>query len=185
MSQASRLEIGTKNTRTVRDWFISHTDDIFSMISNEKNCQLLWGYIYMLQNFCERYIGMASHIINSDDFINDPRTRYFEEQSFLYVQSMLSTEDMHVLQAVGSFLWVYHDNRTWDIFTQVLKKKRDKLTLAHITSDLGYCYRIITKKETVYDFLGKELASAQLISKEQIINLREIFQILEAKSVPS
>ncbi|MBC1471814.1 hypothetical protein [Listeria seeligeri] len=170
---ASCLALGTKNTIPVRTWFISHTDALMKMISSEKDSSLLWGYIYMLQSFCCRYIHKAQLVKNSEDFMRSEATIYFEEQAILLVNRLTTSDDRKVLQAVGSFLWVYKDNRAWDIFIKVLSKKKDKLTLSHITIAISALYD---------DIIKTQQNAGELISKSQVQELIDIFLIIGPKS---
>lgn len=40
--------------------------------------------------------------------------------------------DMKVLRVVGSFYWVYKDNRSWGIFIKLSSKKKDELTFSDV-----------------------------------------------------
>ena len=186
LSMASRLELGSRSTKPVQEWFISHTDEIISMMSHETDSRLLWGYIHMLSWFCDRYINYAHLTRDNDDFINDPRTKHFKEQAYFYVESMIATKDMKVLSAVGCFLsTICHDKRAWDLFAIVLQKKRDKMTLTNIKQRVSRCRRLTIEKETICDIWGNPLSYDEVISKEQIITLREVFQNIESKTMAS
>lgn len=64
----------------------------------------------------------------------------FEEECKVYVRSLLGkNQNSKVMQAIASFFWVYNEEFVWDIFIEVLKKKKDKLTLSHIGIAIRQC----------------------------------------------
>ena len=94
----------------------------------------------------------------------------FEEKSKEYARGLLTTQNHpKVLQAIASFFWIYEEPFVWDIFIEVLKKKRDKLTLSHIGIAIRQCYR-----------LSQEHNRADYISDSQ---LKELVEVLESKEI--
>lgn len=183
LRQAACLELGAKNTIPVREWFISNTDSLLDVIKNETDSNLLWGYVYMLQCFCGRYIDNWRLVQNSEDFANDKRTHYFKEQAITLVKAMITTEDLKVLQAVGSFLWLYGDCRAWDAFLKVLARKKDSLTLSHITLAVSQCHGVVVGGNKKLDYCGKVIDSGEaIISLNQAKALVERFLEIEKKS---
>lgn len=173
LRQASCLELGTKNTIPVRIWFISHTEELMQVISSEQDSKLLWDYIYMLKSFCGRYIHLSHLVKNSEGFKNDERTIRFEKMAISLVNDLSFCTDMRVMQAVGSFFWLYKNNRAWDIFIKVLPKKKDRLTLAHITNAISELHHIVLIKQENYKYL---------ISEQQIQELVNCLLIIGPKS---
>lgn len=183
LRQAACLELGTKNTLPVREWFISHTDELITIVSSEKDSQLLWGYIYMLQSFCQRYMKEWYLVRNSEEFIADERTVAFRIKTWNIIDTMVTYPDLKVLQAIGSFLSIYGDSRAWDIFAIVLKKKRDKLTLSHITIAIARCKNILLNNLEITDYRDKPVEHDKIISEKQVEVLLDLFAtILERTS---
>ena len=73
-----------------------------------------------------------------------------------------------VLQGIASFFWIYRESFVWDIFVEVLKKKRDQLTLSHIGVAVRQCCSLVQEEGRV------------CISEQQ---RRELTEIMEAKQV--
>jgi len=93
-----------------------------------------------------------------------------EEKAKEYAHSLLEGQKSpKVLQGIASFFWVYEEDFVWDIFTEVLKKKKDKLTLSHVGIAIRQCRR-----------LSEENGRNTYISDEQRKNLLEV---LEAQNV--
>jgi hypothetical protein len=172
LRQASCLEVGTKNTVFIRTWFITHTDELMMLVSSEKDSDLLWNYIYMLESFCHRYIHLALSTKNGEEFVKNADTIYFENQAVIVVKRLIFTNDMKVLQAVGSFLWLYKSIQTWDIFIKVLSKKKDKNTISHISRAIAVLHTIIIKKQENFE---------KLISKQQVKKLIALFFVIKPK----
>ncbi len=182
LRQAACLELGTKNTVPVREWFISHTKELMEAITSEKDAKLLWGYIYMLQAFCQRYIQEAYLVCDSEKFISDGRTAAFKIQAWKTVNGFLSSSNLSVLQAAGSFIWIYGDSRAWDIFAKVLDKKRDKLTLSHISIAIGGCRRCLIEGGELKDIYNNTVTMDKLIESEQARKLLKKFTDIMEKT---
>ena len=183
LRQATCLELGTKNTIPVRDWFTSNTEKIMQTIKREKDSRLLWGYIYMLHSFCGRYIQEYYLVRNSEDFIKDKKTIRFREQAIALVKSMTEISDLKVLQAVGSFFWLYGDSQAWDVFLKVLSHKRDSLTISHIAVAVSQCYHVVVNRREKCDYNGDLITDCKsLITKEQVIGLINRFSEIEKKT---
>ena len=57
--KAACAELGTKNTKPVKEWFVLNIDDYLTSIKKETDNEILWINIYTLQQFCDRYINSA------------------------------------------------------------------------------------------------------------------------------
>ena len=164
------VEIGTKKTKPVKEWFIVNMEQYFSAIKEETNYEVLWIHLYTLQNFCARYLHLNHLYIMDSDIITEDKVQNFEEKSKEYARGLLTTQrHPKVLQAIASFFWIYEEPFVWDIFIEVLKKKRDKLTLSHIGIAIRQCYR-----------LSQEHHRADYISDSQ---LKELVEVLESKEI--
>lgn len=139
--RAACKELGTKDTKPIKVWFIVNTDNYFSAIKKETDIDIIWNNVYTIQSFCVRYIHL-SHLYKADsEIITEDKINHFEEESKKYARYLLETQNHpKVLQAVASFFWIYEEPFVWDIFIKVLEKKRDKLTLSHIKIAIRQCY---------------------------------------------
>ena len=168
--RAACAETGTKNTKPIKEWFILNVDSYLSAIKKETNPEIIWIHLYTLQSFCEKYI-LYSHLFRIDsDVITDDNVQRFEEKSKEYVRFLLTKcKHPQVLQGIASFFWRYEEPFVWDIFIEVLKKKRDKLTLSHIGIAIRQCYN-----------LSQENNRNDYISESQ---LKELLEVLESKKI--
>lgn len=170
LMKAACAELGTKKTKPVKEWFIVNMEQYFSAIKEETNHEVLWIHLYTLQNFCARYLHLNHLYIMDSDIITKDKVQNFEEKSKEYARDLLTTQrHPKVLQAIASFFWIYEEPFVWDIFIEVLKKKRDKLTLSHIGIAIRQCYR-----------LSQEHNRADYISDSQ---LKELVEVLESKEI--
>lgn len=105
--RAACKELGTKDTKQIKVWFITNTDRYISAIKKETNIDTIWNNVYTLQSFCARYIHL-SHLYKADsDIITEDKINHFEEESKKYVRYLLETQKHpKVLQAVASFFWI-------------------------------------------------------------------------------
>lgn len=102
--RAACKELGTKDTKPIKEWFLINQEAFFSSIAEETEPEILWTHLYTMQNFCARYIHL-SHLYRAESgLITEDKVRKFEEQSKAYVQGLRKTQ-MHpkVLQGIASF----------------------------------------------------------------------------------
>ena len=66
--RAACKELGTKDTKQIKVWFITNTDRYISAIKKETNIDTIWNNVYTLQSFCARYIHL-SHLYKADSDI--------------------------------------------------------------------------------------------------------------------
>ena len=178
--RAACKELGTKDTKPIKVWFIVNTDNYFSAIKKETDIDIIWNNVYTLQSFCARYIHL-SHLYKADsEIITEDKINHFEEESKKYVRYLLETQNHpKVLQAVASFFWIYEEPFVWDIFIKVLEKKRDKLTLSHIKIAIRQCYDSSQNDCTRSLISKKQREELIAILKEKDILHREI-ELLES-----
>lgn len=185
LREASCEELG-KESPLIRQWFIQNTDELMELIKNEQDKRLLWGYIYMLQSFCQRYIRSAKFLHNAEEFLHSPRTKYFEKRAIELVETMVGHKNSIISQAVGSFLWVYGDNRAWDIFLKVLVKKADKNTLSHISIAVSNCHHAMFKEKYKRGYGERIITDPhEMMSAMQARYLLNIFIKIEEKTKTS
>ena len=164
--KAACAELGTANTKPIKEWFVSNIEDYITAIKDETDSENIWRHLYTLEQFCARYIqGSYLFIINSE-IITEENVKNVEEKSKAYVQELRKNQkNPKVLQGIASFFWVYEESFVWDIFTEVLKKKKDKLTLSHIGIAIRQCRK-----------LSEENDRNTYISDEQRKNLLEVLE---------
>ena len=167
--RAACKELGTKDTGTIKEWFVLNGGKYLSTIKVETNPEIIWTNVYTLQSFCARYIHLSHLYKFKSELITEEVSR-FEEECKAYVRSLLGNEqNPKVMQAIASFFWVYNEKFVWDIFIEVLNKKKDKLTLSHIGIAIRQCAT-----------LSKEDESTKYISD---IQRRELIEILKSKNI--
>ena len=168
--KAACAELGTANTKPVKEWFVLNIERYITAIKDETDIENIWRHLYTLGQFCARYIQEAYLFIINSEIITEENEKNVEEKAKEYVNSLRKIQkNPKVLQGIASFFWVYEESFVWDIFTEVLKKKKDKLTLSHIGIAIRQCRR-----------LSEENGRNTYISDEQRKNLLEV---LEAQNV--
>ena len=164
--KAACAELGTANTKHVKEWFVSNIEDYITEVKDETDSENIWRYLYTLEQFCARYIQGAYLFIINSEIITEENVKNVEEKSKAYVQELRKNQkNPKVLQGIASFFWVYEESFVWDIFTKVLKKKKDKLTLSHIGIAIRQCRK-----------LSEENGRDTYISDEQRKNLLEVLE---------
>ena len=123
--RATCAELGTKNTKPVKEWFIVNTENYLSTIKEETNPEMIWIYLYTLQNFCARYLHLNHLYIIDSDIMAEDTIQNFEERSQEYAYDLLKKQTHpKVLQGIASFFWIYRQAFVWDLFIEVLKQKK-------------------------------------------------------------
>lgn len=173
--RAACKELGTKDTKQIKVWFIINADRYISAIKKETDIDIIWNNVYTLQSFCARYIHL-SHLYKADsEIITEDKINHFEEESKKYVRYLLEIQKHpKVLQAVASFFWIYEEAFVWDVFIKVLEKKRDKLTLSHIKIAIRQCYASSQNDRTRSFISKKQREKLIAILKEKNILQKEI-----------
>ena len=164
--KAACAELGTANTKPVKEWFVSNIEDYITEVKDETDSENIWRHLYTLEQFCARYIQGAYLFIINSEIITEENEKNVEEKAKEYVNSLRKVQkNPKVLQGIASFFWVYEESFVWDIFTEVLKKKKDKLTLSHIGIAIRQCHK-----------LSEENGRNAYISDEQRKNLLEVLE---------
>ena len=164
--KAACAELGTSNTKPVKEWFVSNIEDYITEVKDETDSENIWRHLYTLEQFCARYIQGAYLFIINSEIITEENEKNVEEKAKEYVNSLRKVQkNPKVLQGIASFFWVYEESFVWDIFTEVLKKKKDKLTLSHIGIAIRQCRK-----------LSEENGRDTYISDEQRKNLLEVLE---------
>ena len=164
--KAACAELGTSNTKPVKEWFVSNIEDYITEVKDETDSENIWRHLYTLEQFCARYIQGAYLFIINSEIITEENEKNVEEKAKEYVNSLRKVQkNPKVLQGIASFFWVYEESFVWDIFTEVLKKKKDKLTLSHIGIAIRQCRK-----------LSEENGRNTYISDEQRKNLLEVLE---------
>ena len=164
--KAACAELGTANTKPVKEWFVSNIEDYITEVKDETDSENIWRHLYTLEQFCARYIQGAYLFIINSEIITEENEKNAEEKAKEYVNSLRKVQkNPKVLQGIASFFWVYEESFVWDIFTEVLKKKKDKLTLSHIGIAIRQCRK-----------LSEENDRNTYISDEQRKNLLEVLE---------
>ena len=164
--KAACAELGTVGTKPIKEWFVLNIENYLTAIKDETDSEIIWRNLYTLQQFCARYIHSAYLFKINSDIITEENVKNVEERAKGYVQSLLEAHNKpKVLQGIASFFWVYREPFVWDIFAEVLKKKKDKLTLSHIGIAIRQCYD-----------LSKEDDRNIYISDSQIKKLLEVLE---------
>ena len=168
--KAACAELGTVSTKPIKEWFVLNIENYLTAIKDETDSEIIWRNLYTLQQFCARYIHSAYLFKINSDIITEENVKNVEERAKGYVQSLLEAHNKpKVLQGIASFFWVYREPFVWDIFAEVLKKKKDKLTLSHIGIAIRQCYD-----------LSKENGRNIYISDSQI---KKLIEVLETNNI--
>ena len=57
--KAACAELGTVNTKPVKEWFVLNIENYLTAIKDETDSEILWRNLYTLQQFCGRYSHSA------------------------------------------------------------------------------------------------------------------------------
>ena len=168
--KAACAELGTVSPKPIKEWFVLNIENYLTAIKDETDSEIIWRNLYTLQQFCARYIHSAYLFKINSDIITEENVKNVEERAKGYVQSLLEAHNKpKVLQGIASFFWAYREPFVWDIFAEVLKKKKDKLTLSHIGIAIRQCYD-----------LSKENGRNIYISDSQI---KKLIEVLETNNI--
>lgn len=168
--KAACAELGTVNTKPVKEWFVLNIENYLTAIKDETDSEIIWRNLYTLQQFCARYVHSAHLFKINSDIITEDDVKNVEKRAKAYVYSLLEIhKNPKVLQGIASFFQVYREPFVWDIFMEVLKKKKDKLTLSHIGIAIRQCYD-----------LSKEDDRNIYISDSQI---KKLLEVLETENI--
>ena len=104
--RAACKELGTRDTGTIKEWFVLNGEKYLSTIKDEMNTEIIWTNVYTLQSFCARYINLSHLYKFKSELVTEEKVRCFEEECKAYVRSLLgSNQKPKVMQAIASFFW--------------------------------------------------------------------------------
>lgn len=180
ISMASRSELFGKtcDTLNVQTWFLSsdNREKLIRILHQETEEKLLWEYLYILLMVCERYID---HSCYAKDFAKEPLCVEFKQRAYVIATQYAHHSSTIVRQMAGSIMGYMADNKVWDIFCNVMLKKRDLLAISHITLGIRkYCIGIANGNN---HFFGGTMTDNQ---RMDILNsLRLVYQKSSNKSI--
>lgn len=120
LSSNARRGLGW-NCITIREWFLDNSNKtkIYKAIQNEKEDKLLAGYLLTLSFFYERYIY---HDMWSEIYEKRVEGKYKK-----WLQSITNLLNEHkstlVKKEIAYHLAIIGDNKAWDIFNELVKRK--------------------------------------------------------------
>ncbi|UTC67004.1 MULTISPECIES: hypothetical protein [unclassified Treponema] len=176
LRQASCLEVGTKNTYPIRDWFseAANYTKLFEVIQSEKDPKLLWEYLFLIKMYCERYIDSAHLVKNSETFIQKKENMEFKIKACKLGELFLVHQDASVRQAAASLLWyLKKTSEVWPIIIELMQKKHDYITLSHIGIMICNCFSLLNDDRTITDYLENTAAKESLISLKDAAALKD------------
>ncbi|MCD7817105.1 MAG: hypothetical protein LUH12_10635 [Bacteroides sp.] len=138
ISNASRSELFGKTCDTlgVQSWFLlpENREKLINAIHQETEPKLLWEYLLIIKSVCDRYIDAPFYI---KDFAKEPLCIEFKQRAYEVAKQYSKHSSAIVRQMSGSIIGYMGDNDVWDIFCDVMAKKRDYITISHITLGIG------------------------------------------------
>lgn len=136
----------------------------------------LWEYLLILLMVCERYID---HGCYAKDFAKESSCVEFKQRAYEIAKQYAHHSSAIVRQMSGSIIGYMGDNDVWDIFCNVMLKKRDLLTISHITLGIRrHCTGVANGDN---HFFGGTMTNNQRID---ILNsLRLVYQKSSNKSI--
>ena len=180
ISMASRSELFGKtcDTLSTQTWFLSpdNREKLIRVLHQETEEKLIWEYLLILLMVCERYID---HVCYDKDFAKESSCVEFKQRAYKIAKQYAHHSSAIVRQMSGSIMGYMGDNDVWDIFCNVMSKKRDRLTISHITLGIRrYCTRVANGDNL---FFGGTMTENQ---RMDILNsLRLVYQKSSNKSI--
>lgn len=125
---------------------------------------------------CERYID---HRCYAKDFAKESSCVEFKQRAYEIAKQYAHHSSAIVRQMSGSIIGYMGDNDVWDIFCNVMLKKRDLLTISHITLGIRrHCTGVANGDN---HFFGGTMTNNQ---RMDILNsLRLVYQKSSNKSI--
>lgn len=180
ISMASRSELFGKtcDTLSVQTWFLSseNREKLIRVLHQETEEKLLWEYLLILLMVCERYID---HGCYAKDFAKESSCVEFKQRAYEIAKQYAHHSSTIVRQMSGSIMGYMGDNDVLDIFCNVMLKKRDLLTISHITMGIRrHCTGVANGNN---HFFGGTMTDNQ---RMDILNsLRLVYQKSSNKSI--
>lgn len=144
ISNASRSELFGKTCDTlgVQSWFLlpENREKLIDAIHQETEPKLLWEYLLIIDSVCVRYIDPPFY---AKDFAKEPLCVEFKQRAYEVAKQYSKHSSVIVRQMSGSIMGYMGDNDVWYIFCDVMAKKRDYLTISHITIGIAwFCKKV-------------------------------------------
>ena len=144
ISNASRSEVlgKTCDTLGVQSWFLlpENREKLINAIHQETEPKLLWEYLLIIDSVCDRYIDASFY---TKDFTKEPLCVEFKQRAYEVAKQYSKHSSAIVRQMSGSIIGYMGDNDVWDIFCDVMAKKRDYTTISHITLGIvWFCKKV-------------------------------------------
>ena len=141
IKMASCSEIFGKmcDTLGVQAWFLSskNYEKLIAILLNESEDKLIWEYLSILDMVCRRYVD---HSCYAKDFAKQQICVTYKERTYEIAKQFSHHSSAIVRQMSASIMAYMGDGNAWDIFCNVMLKKRDLCTISHITGAIGrYC----------------------------------------------
>ena len=152
ISMASRSELFGKtcDTLSTQTWFLSpdNREKLIRVLHQETEEKLLWEYLLILLMVCERYIDHACY---DKDFAKESSCVEFKQRAYEVAKQYAHHSSAIVRQMSGSIIGYMGDNDVWDIFCDVMAKKRDYITISHITLGIvWFCKKVNLNEEHIF-----------------------------------
>lgn len=181
IKMASCSEIFGKmcDTLDVQAWFLSskNYEKLIAILLNESEDKLIWEYLSILDMVCRRYVD---HSCYAKDFAKQQICVTYKERTYEIAKQFSHHSSAIVRQMSASIMAYMGDGNAWDIFCNVMLKKRDLCTISHITGAIGrYCY--YTNREIDDNFIGGIMTDSQQINLSN--SLQSIYQHTSNKSI--
>ena len=180
ISMASRSELFGKtcDTLNVQSWFLlsENREKLIELLHKETDERLLWEYLLILDMVCQRYID---HSCYPKEFAKKQACMEFKQRTYETAKQYLHHSSAIVRQISGSIIGYMGDNDVWDIFCNVMAKKRDLLTISHITMDIRwFCDKVRVNDGHIF---GGTMTESQRISI--LGSLQSVYQHSSNKSI--
>lgn len=178
MASCSELFGKTCDTLSVQTWFLSleNREKLIKALHQEIEDKLLWEYLSILYWVCRRYID---HSCYAKDFAKEKACVEFKQRAYEIAKQYSHHSSAIVRQMSGSIMGYMGDNGVWDIFCNVMLKKRDLHAISHITMGIGQHCAEVNKGDS--HFFGGTMTENQRID---ILNsLRLVYQKSSNKSI--
>ena len=183
VSMASRSELygSTCDTLGVQAWFLSaeNREKFIRGLYDETEEKLLWEYLLVLYMVCRRYIDHGSF---PDDFRNSAACLEFKQRAYEVAKDYSIHSSAMVRQISGSIIGHMGDNDVWDIFCNVMLKKRDPCTINYITMGIEeYCTQMKNDEEQIFGGCMTEKQRADIINSLQTISQKSSNNSVKAR----
>lgn len=180
MASCSELFGKMCDTLGVQTWFLSpdNYEKLIETLLNESEDKLIWEYLSILGMVCRRYVD---HSCYAKDFAKKQTCVTYKERTYEIAKQFSHHSSAIVRQMSASIMAYMGDSDAWDIFYNVMLKKRDFCTISHITGAIGhYCYCTNGKINDSH-FIGGTMTDSQ--QKNLSNSLQSIYQHTSNKSI--